>query len=446
MKKTLLLFSAFGLFVSSFAQTTEWKKRPTLSVNFFLKDFKTPAAIGNSSLASVLRDKQWTNVSDMTPGLSLSYFDGLSDYVDFMATLSGSFLDYPFLSKSGRTNLGQDKFLMEADAAVNVKLLTDKYFMVPYITGGVGASMYAGSYFGAYMPVGTGLQFRLGEGNFINLQWQYRIGVSDLTNNNFHYSLGFASPLTDKKPVKLAPTPPAPVKEAPKDSDNDGITDDKDKCPTVPGVAKYDGCPVPDTDGDGINDENDKCPTEKGLAKYSGCPIPDADKDGINDEEDKCPNVPGVARYNGCPIPDTDGDGINDEEDKCPTEKGTAANSGCPELKDFNFKAENIQFETGSAKLTKAALAELDKGATILSEHSSLNILIEGYTDNSGKPAKNKELSQKRADAVKAYLMKKGITEGRLTATGYGDANPIADNKTVKGRAMNRRVEFKVKK
>ncbi|MCZ0211835.1 hypothetical protein OZK63_41485, partial [Streptomyces sp. UMAF16] len=67
---------------------------------------------------------------------------------------------------------------MEADASVNLKLLTDKYFMVPYLSAGVGASMYAGTYFGAYIPVGTGLQFNLGEGNFINLQYSYHLGIS----------------------------------------------------------------------------------------------------------------------------------------------------------------------------------------------------------------------------------------------------------------------------
>jgi len=434
------------LVAMSIGQTSNWKKSPSLGLNFFLKDFTTPDLIGRQGLPIVLRDGTWNKPVSMSPGVSITYLEGLSDYVDFAANLHASFTNYQYFNG---TKQGQDKFLLESDANVRLKLVPDNYFLVPYFSAGLGASMYGGTYFSAYAPVGVGLQFKLGDGNFIDLGWSYHLRITDYSNYNFQYSLGFVSPLTEKKaPVVIAPPPPPPppAKPEPKDTDKDGITDDVDKCPTVPGVAKYNGCPVPDTDGDGINDENDKCPTVPGVAKYNGCPIPDTDKDGINDEEDKCPTVPGVARYQGCPVPDTDGDGVNDEEDKCPTEKGTVANNGCPEMKDFGFDFKKIQFASGTAVLTKAATAELDKAATILNEHASLNVLIEGYTDNTGKPATNQTLSQKRADAAKAYLVKKGVNADRLTATGYGAENPLGDNKTPKGKAENRRVEFKVKK
>jgi len=226
------------------------------------------------------------------------------------------------------------------------------------------------------------------------------------------------------------------------DTDKDGINDEVDKCPTVAGTAKYEGCPIPDTDKDGINDEVDKCPTVAGLPKYEGCPIPDTDKDGVNDEEDKCPTVAGLPKYQGCPVPDTDSDGINDEEDKCPTIAGVAENGGCPLIK---FNAANVQFASGTATLTKAAKAELNKLVPIMTtQYPDIKVAIEGYTDNTGKPETNQKLSEKRANSVKTYLVSKGISADRLTTAGFGSEQPVEDNSTAAGRAKNRRVEFKL--
>ena len=110
------------------------------------------------------------------------------------------------------------------------------------------------------------------------------------------------------------------------DRDGDGVADQFDNCPDVAGDAKYAGCP--DTDGDGIIDSNDDCPNARGLAKFGGCP--DTDGDGIADKFDSCPTVAGTVEENGCPPKDTDGDGIVDKDDKCPTEKGEKVNGGCP--------------------------------------------------------------------------------------------------------------------
>ncbi|MBC7587209.1 MAG: OmpA family protein [Chitinophagaceae bacterium] len=454
MKKVIMCLLTVGFFSAAFAQTTSWKKRPTLSVNFLLKDFITPDRIGSSSLSSVLTNKDWAKTSSMSPGVSVQYFQGLSNHVDFMGRLGGLFVNYPFLG--GKPKLGDDKFLLEADANINIKLLTDKYFLVPYLSVGVGASMYAGTYYGAYIPVGTGLQFNLGGSeSFLFTQFSYHIPVTTSTNNySFNYSLGFGSPLVEKKEVKMIPPPPPPMKVEPMDTDKDGIIDSLDKCPTVPGVAKYDGCPVPDTDRDGINDENDKCPTVPGVAKYGGCPIPDTDKDGINDEEDKCIDVPGLARYQGCPIPDTDKDGLNDEVDKCPTVAGPASNEGCPipkiteeKKKKVEKAATNIYFATGSAILLKKSNKALDEIVALLKEdeNSTLGLDVEGHTDNVGSAKLNHNLSHARAKAVMAYFKKKGIDEKRLSAAGYGLEKPIADNKTAAGRAKNRRVEMKLR-
>jgi OmpA-OmpF porin, OOP family len=246
----------------------------------------------------------------------------------------------------------------------------------------------------------------------------------------------------------LGPKPALPPARV-YDTDKDGIPDNEDLCPTQPGSAKWHGCPVPDTDHDGVDDEHDSCKTVPGVARYNGCPVPDTDHDGIDDEHDSCRTVPGLARYNGCPIPDKDGDGINDEEDKCPDEPGTVENQGCPVIKKeiaekIDYTAKNILFTLGSDRLFRSSLSGLDDLALLLLAHPEWHLTIEGHTDNSGDPGKNLALSQKRADAVKTWLVRKGVPNERLTATGYGQEQPMADNSTAKGRTANRRVELKV--
>jgi OmpA-OmpF porin, OOP family len=233
------------------------------------------------------------------------------------------------------------------------------------------------------------------------------------------------------------------------DRDGDGIADASDKCADVAGLAKYNGCPIPDTDKDGINDEQDKCPDKAGVAKYEGCPVPDTDGDGLNDESDACPDKAGTAEFNGCPVPDSDGDGLNDKEDKCPTEAGTKENNGCPAVKQeivekVNYVAKNVLFKLGSDKLTPESFIALDELVDVLKKNANLQLSIDGYTDNTGTPKINLSLSQQRADAVKKYLVQKGIDAARIKSVGHGQENPVADNSTEEGRARNRRVEMKV--
>ncbi|WEK34704.1 MAG: OmpA family protein [Candidatus Pseudobacter hemicellulosilyticus] len=233
------------------------------------------------------------------------------------------------------------------------------------------------------------------------------------------------------------------------DRDGDGIADHTDKCPDLPGLARYHGCPVPDTDKDGINDEEDKCPLVPGLEKYQGCPVPDTDGDGVNDELDKCPTVPGPVSNQGCPIPDTDGDGVNDRDDKCPRTPGSKANDGCPLVKKeivekVNFVAQRIFFARNSYQLTEASRKQLNKIVGILKDNPDFIMNIEGHSDNTGWASLNLNLSQKRSDAVKAYLVKLGIDASRVSAVGYGQERPVADNGTPEGRSRNRRVEMNV--
>ncbi len=435
MKKIILSVLTFGLLLNSFAQEN-YKKLPALGLHFLFNDFKTASELRTGGLANVIRNKNWLKSDRMNVGLGLSYMEGLSNNLDFVTTASGSFVDYPVPDKAS-TGI---KFLLDVTAVANLKLLSDHYVVSPYLSLGAGVSK-AGGYYGAFIPAGVGIQINLLDESFIMLNSQYRVPITENVAYHLYHSIGIAGNIKKRKEVAVAPLPTPPPVEAPKDRDGDGVMDENDKCQDVAGVVSLQGCP--DKDGDGIIDGDDKCPAVAGLAKYQGCPVPDTDKDGINDENDKCIDLPGVARYQGCPIPDTDGDGVNDEEDKCPNEKGLAENKGCPVMADYEFNADNIQFVTGSAKLTSAAKTELDKGVTILAEHTDLNVAINGYSDITGKAATNLVLSQKRADAVKAYFVAKGINAERLTSTGFGVENPIADNATAAGRTKNRRVEFK---
>lgn len=202
-----------------------------------------------------------------------------------------------------------------------------------------------------------------------------------------------------------------------------------------------------DRDDDGVPDIEDVCPKLKGSALTKGCP--DKDNDGVADKDDNCPNLAGTARRNGCPAPDSDRDGVNDDEDRCRDVAGVKENNGCPEI-DKNLRSEieryakRIQFKYKSTVLSKKSKAELDEIVKILKKNTHLNISIEGYTSNDGNGRNHIKLSQLRAESVKEYLELNGINAKRLRAVGFGDANPLNQNKTEADRVVNRRVEMKI--
>ena len=230
------------------------------------------------------------------------------------------------------------------------------------------------------------------------------------------------------------------------DSDNDGIPDDLDKCPNTAGTAANEGCPEnqgQDKDNDGILDADDRCPNIAGARSANGCP--DADGDGVSDFDDKCPKRPGLRAMNGCP--DSDGDGIDDSRDRCPNEAGTVAANGCPGISSADQTAletamRAVSFNTGKATLKTESYPVLNQIANILERYPNYNLLIEGHTDNVGSAVNNQLLSERRAQACYEYLSTKGISTSRMSHAGYGESKPISDNESLRGRSLNRRVEF----
>ncbi|MFD0761624.1 OmpA family protein [Lutibacter aestuarii] len=229
------------------------------------------------------------------------------------------------------------------------------------------------------------------------------------------------------------------------DADGDGVIDSKDDCPSVAGLEELNGCP--DTDGDGITDKDDACPNNKGTKANNGCP--DTDGDGVVDKDDACPNVSGPSLNKGCPWPDTDGDGVLDKDDKCINEVGPASNNGCPKITETEVAKleelfKTVYFDTGKTTFKSETISKLDEAARIMVKYSTEKFTISGHTDSVGSKSRNQELSDSRAQAVKNYLITKGVSSGNLTAKGYGEEMPIASNNTVKGRAQNRRVDVKL--
>ncbi len=200
-----------------------------------------------------------------------------------------------------------------------------------------------------------------------------------------------------------------------------------------------------DADGDGVRDEDDRCPgTPPGVeVDQNGCE-PDFDGDGVPDRLDKCPDTPAGARVdaNGCEL-DSDGDGVVDSKDKCPdTAEGQPVdNDGC-DLEE-TYELNGVYFEFDSAKLTADSKAALDDALAILKRHPDLEVEIAGHTDSRGSDSYNLGLSERRAKSVLKYMVANGANADMLTAKGYGESEPVADNATDAGRAKNRRVELR---
>lgn len=252
----------------------------------------------------------------------------------------------------------------------------------------------------------------------------------------FYYSFGMGGGQPRvTEPVRVArPAQPASEPEPPKpaDTDSDGLADDMDQCPNraeiLNEIDDEDGCPEEDSDDDGL------------LGKRDACSDAAEDMDGYEDQD-------------GCPDADNDADGRPDVIDACPMEpearNGFEDDDGCPDevparVAEYTGVIKGIQFQTNSARIARRSYATLDKVVAILRDYPSVRLRISGHTDDQGKTQKNLDLSRRRADAVKWYLVDKGIDASRFETVGYGPDRPIADNDSRAGRTQNRRIEFEL--
>jgi outer membrane protein OmpA-like peptidoglycan-associated protein len=481
MKKILLLGFFFAMILAAKAQTEE--KKWNIGLHGGIIQYN-----GDLGRDWYKTDKTMYGFG----GVSVSRY--LWKYMDLNFLFTRGTLGYD----SGVTGYKSD--FSAASLNLRFNLIGPEYAVRPYVFGGIGAVLFDNQLNfhkekidSALPTAGGGINFRLSPVISLNLQETFmftnndsRDGIESGANDDYlthmvglTFNLG-NSPDTDKDGVsdKKDNCPDTPGGVAvdkmgcPLDRDADGVADYLDNCPDTAGSKTLNGCP--DKDNDGVEDSKDRCPDQAGPSTLKGCPDADqdgvadiddqcantkigtrvdtkgcsidSDNDGVMDDVDRCPNVAGVIALNGCP--DSDADGIADLDDKCPNAKGTLENKGCPEIAKadvvrITYIGSKIFFDNNSDKLKVASLSQLDELAKILYKYEGASLTIAGHTDSVGADNFNLNLSQKRAESVRQYLIGKGIPVARLTSVGYGETQPVADNKTALGRAKNRRVELK---
>lgn len=426
-------------------------------------------------------------------GLSVSRY--LNRYLDANLLLSKGTLGY-----NNGTTAGFRSDYSAVALNLRFNFVSSEYAIRPYVFGGVGVLLFDSQlnfhkekidY--ALPTAGGGINFRLTPIVSLNIQETFMFTDNDTRDGAVQgkkddfltHMVGLTFNLGDTKDTDNdgvsdkkdnCPDTPSGIavdkKGCPLDRDADGVADYLDNCPDLAGTSSLNGCP--DKDNDGVEDAKDRCPDQAGTVTLNGCPDADkdgvadiddmcantkpgtkvdakgcpmdSDNDGVTDDLDRCPNVAGITALKGCP--DTDGDGVADLDDRCPNVMGTIENKGCPEITKadvvrITYIGSKIFFENDSDKLKVASLSQLDELTKILQKYEGASLTIEGHTDSVGTAAYNETLSQKRSNSVKFYLIEKGISEGRLTAVGYGESKPIASNKSALGKAKNRRVELK---
>lgn len=395
MKKRLLLIPALLLSTASFASEAKYELSPMIGYNLaegnvgikgddhFLGGLELQYNYKNSKISpeiSILVSPDANYKGQGDTSITRGLLNGVYsfDKIGAVSPFAKAGLGYEFVSKEIK-NVNEDGLVLDAGAGLKVPFTPSWSFKAEAI----------------YLAKVNNAHNGNADNNLITM-----IGLT--------YSFG-----GDEQKQVIEPAPVAKV--APVDNDNDGVVDSQDSCLDTPANTKVDasGCAIPlDTDGDGVLDASDKCPnTVAGTAvDTNGCKINlDTDNDGVKNAMDKCPNTPA-------------GEAVNVD--------------GCAAVVNLH-----INFANNSAEIAAVSENELDHYADFLTKYTNYSAKIVGYTDSRGSAKYNQKLSQKRAEAVVAALINRGVKASQLQSSGMGEANPVADNTTANGRAQNRRIE-----
>ena len=435
MKKGVV-FIAIYLLLATVAAGYAEVKAGAFSVSPFIGGY---AFEGNESLKNA-------PVAGLRGGYHFTQNWGIEGFFNYVPTESTSLAGNPDVKLYGFGIEGLYHFMPQSR-------------LVPFLAVGVGGSRYGVS--GAIQDrdrftadYGAGLKFFLTDNLALRADVRHIILPLNDTYNELLYTIGLNFSFGGKK--KIVAAEPAAAIEVPKDSDQDGVTDNLDKCPGTPAGVQVDnvGCPL-DSDKDGVSDYLDKCPgTPEGVkVDQDGCPL-DSDKDGVPDYLDKCPGTPAGVKVDqyGCPPPPPPVEQLQEVRAEAPaaaaiveTKEQVAAAAVAKEMFEKGRATIKVEFDTNKAVIKPVFDKEIQKFADVMKNYPDLRVVIEGHTDGTGGKVPNEKLSAKRADSVKSYLTKKfGIEESRVTAKGYGMSKPLDSNKTKAGRQKNRRVEAAV--
>jgi OmpA-OmpF porin, OOP family len=296
---------------------------------------------------NTLRNKDAAAFVKFQNGFELGYLRNFSNNISVL---------FPFGAGIFRQEENEEKktTFYTFGAQAQLHLFQSNKWAYPFVTGGVQVIFPKSEDIALQLPLGLGIQFKIHPQIYLHWQSDCRLSLANW-ENHLQHNFGFTyllGNLTMKKDSSLAKP----------DTDNDGIIDELDLCPNIPGLPQFAGCP--DTDGDGVPDKEDNCPDIAGIIAFKGCP--DTDEDGIPDTEDECPNLKGTAANKGCPDKDSDGDGVPDKDDKCPDKSGPKEMGGCPDsdgdgVPDHEDKCPNVPGLKSNAGCPESPKKDSDK-------------------------------------------------------------------------------------